>query len=68
VSHIDGHLFQGVCVCPCPECTDHPAKGVTRCICGRCDLRACGAQRGVRELQSGRVVDAGFPRPSLLRT
>lgn len=52
-------LFRGVCICPCPRCTDRPADDVTRCICPDCDTRACGARAGVR-VNGDRVTRMGF--------
>lgn len=59
-AHTFPHFFQGVCVCPCPACTDSPAEGVTRCTCAGCIDRLCGARTGVRG-SGDYVTKAAFP-------
>jgi len=57
VRHITDHFHAGICICPCPACTDHPGdKGITRCICPHCPEHLCGARGGV-------VGDPGGVRP-----
>jgi len=43
--HIAGHFFQGVCICPCSDCTEHVADGLVMCTCPGCPAAACGAKR-----------------------
>lgn len=37
------HLFRGVCICPCVNCT-RSGLGTVLCVCPECDSRACGCR------------------------
>lgn len=39
--HIEGHIFNGVCICPCKSCTAHKAEMI-QCICPDCPKETCG--------------------------
>lgn len=41
-THSPDHFFKGVCICPCKNCTTHPDKHTTRCICPDCPPELCG--------------------------
>lgn len=57
MSHTDPHRVLGVCVCSCPDCTDHPGSvHVTRCICPECPRGRCGAKDGVVSSSTGGVT------------
>lgn len=58
--HPEPHpMLNGVCICGCARCTDHPADLVTRCVCPDCPPGRCGARSGVRT-QGDRVIVAGY--------
>lgn len=42
MKHILLHFFQGVCVCPCTDCTAHPTKNMIQCVCTGCNTPMCG--------------------------
>jgi hypothetical protein len=38
------HIFQGICICSCKQCTTHAGTDVV-CICPDCDRDKCGAKQ-----------------------
>lgn len=42
MAHVEDHLFQGVCICSCKDCTKHIGKDKIQCTCRACDSLACG--------------------------
>jgi hypothetical protein len=46
MSHVPVHWFQGVCICPCKDCTVSGGLRHVRCICPECPKAICGAKEG----------------------
>jgi hypothetical protein len=42
--HDEPHLFRGVCICSCQDCTRTVGRDGVQCVCPACDGTKCGAR------------------------